>query len=283
MGKVIDEETAMKPSCIFCNSHTACPHLVAIIDKTFNTCNGGALYEHIGNLERLLSEIIVGIKEAKSCISENRLGIHFPPIYQAAVDNFDSKYPDYVYIDNGKFFEWLVEALINAGAEELPGYFVEEGGPGQSSALSYLYAKKPKVVIQTIVNALTDICLKFETETETETETEVSSPDRTKPQKLKSTLKILTQKDYVGIPTGSPRTVLIVVTEWPGATMAIKFYYAIRSALGAAKEEMILVQMAPERIFRVETKVSEADFIKAMSLKDVSCRGSILFIEIPKP
>jgi len=44
--------------------------------------------------------------------------------------------------------------LIDAGAEEPPGYIVEEGGPGQSSALTLLYASDPKVVIEAAEKAL---------------------------------------------------------------------------------------------------------------------------------
>ena len=135
---------------------------------------------------------------------------------------------------------------------------------------------------------MNDIRLKFnprqsDTDTDTDTDTEDIPQNRTQCEKPKSSLKILTKKDYVGISSGRLRNVLIVVTEWPGGTMAMKFGYALRSALGVTKEKMMLLQMSPERIFRVETRVSEADFIKAMSLKDVSCRGSILFIEIPMP
>lgn len=78
------------------------------------------------------------------------------------------------------------------------------------------------------------------------------------------------------------RAVLIVVTDWPGGTMAFKFGSAMQVSLGVTKEHMNLVQMSPERIFRVETEVSEAEFRKAMSLSDVASGGSVLFIEISK-
>lgn len=63
--------------------------------------------------------------------------------------------------------------------------------------------------------------------------------------------------------------------------MAFKFGGAMEAALDATKEELTLVQMAPERIFRVETKVSEADFREAMASHDVASGGTVLFIEIP--
>jgi hypothetical protein len=55
----------------------------------------------------------------------------------------------------------------------------------------------------------------------------------------------------------------------------------MKASLGATEEELTLVQMGPERIFRVETKVREADFRKAMASYNVASGGTILFIEIP--
>jgi hypothetical protein len=78
------------------------------------------------------------------------------------------------------------------------------------------------------------------------------------------------------------KAVLIVVTKWPDGTMAIKFGYALRKALNVPKEKMTLLQMAPERIFRVETDVSEAEFRERMKELGVSSVGTTLFIEIPE-
>jgi len=75
-------------------------------------------------------------------------------IAQEARVNYDLEYPDHVYIDEYMFLAWLTEVLIDAGAEEPPGYIVEEGGPGQSSALTLLYASDPKVVIEAAEKAL---------------------------------------------------------------------------------------------------------------------------------
>jgi hypothetical protein len=78
------------------------------------------------------------------------------------------------------------------------------------------------------------------------------------------------------------RAVLVVVTDWPDGTMAMKFGGALRAALDVSKDDMNLVQMAPERIFRVETTVSEVEFREAMKSRDVASGGNLLFMEIPK-
>jgi hypothetical protein len=71
------------------------------------------------------------------------------------------------------------------------------------------------------------------------------------------------------------RPVLIVVEKWPHGTMAFKFGSALMSALGKRRDEATLVQLGPERILRIETDVSEAEFRSALKTKDVSYHGRI--------
>jgi len=76
------------------------------------------------------------------------------------------------------------------------------------------------------------------------------------------------------------RAVLVIVTKWPDGTMAFKFGDVLKRALGATGDDVKLVQMEPERIFRAETNVSEAEFREAMKRRDVSCSGRVLFVEM---
>jgi len=92
--------------------------------------------------------------------------------------------------------------------------------------------------------------------------------------------KAMVKPDQGISPTRHLRSVLIVITKWPGGTMAFKFGYAMQSALQVTKEKLVLVQMEPERIFRVETSVCEYEFREALKKKGVSCGGNILFIEL---
>ena len=80
--------------------------------------------------------------------------------------------------------------------------------------------------------------------------------------------------------SGRKRPVLIIVTQWPSGTMAMKFGYALRSALHVLADDRKIVQMEPERIFRAETEVSEEEFRTAMNKSGVSCPGRLLFIEL---
>lgn len=77
-----------------------------------------------------------------------------------------------------------------------------------------------------------------------------------------------------------PRSVLVIITEWPSGTMAFKLGSAMKSALRVADEEMKVVQMKPERIFRAVTNVSEAEFRAVVAERDISCPGRLVFIEL---
>jgi hypothetical protein len=75
-------------------------------------------------------------------------------------------------------------------------------------------------------------------------------------------------------------TKYIIVTGWPDGTMAFKFGGALTGSLYIDKTEMKLVQLSPERIFRVTSAVNEQEFRNTLSKYDVSFPGKILFIEI---
>jgi hypothetical protein len=62
----------------------------------------------------------------------------------------------------------------------------------------------------------------------------------------------------------------------------MKFGSALQNALKVSKVKMTLLQMAPERIFRVETDVSETKFRKTMKSRGFGPSYTVLFIEIPE-
>ncbi len=62
--------------------------------------------------------------------------------------------------------------------------------------------------------------------------------------------------------------------------MAFKFGSALRSALYVERDEMQLVQLGPERVFRTESCVHEVEFWKTLELYDVSYPGKLVFVEL---
>ena len=83
------------------------------------------------------------------------------------------------------------------------------------------------------------------------------------------------------------RAVLVIVTEWPSGTMAMSFGSAMKRALRLTQDEMRVVQMSPERIFRASTDVTEGEFRESMSKsgsvmpRKGSLRRALKFTECP--
>ena len=156
MGAVFDEVTGQEPSCTVCGSKDYCPHQVAVIDRTFADCVGGVLYETIDKLRETLSVGISAKIKASQNVGVESSDDYIASIVREAVEDYDPEYPDDIYIDENIFLAWLIEALIDAGAERHPGAIVEEGGPGQSSSLTLLYANDPKSLVCDVTKVLED-------------------------------------------------------------------------------------------------------------------------------
>lgn len=156
MGAVMDEETGEEPVCLFCGAAGDCPHLVAVIDRTFAECKGGVLYDAIDNLREMLSSKILETLKSGKRFQPESSDEEIYVIANEAGEDYIPDYPEDVYIDENMFLTWITQQLIDCGADEHPGYIVEEGGPGQSAALTLLYAMEPKKVIQCVEKALSD-------------------------------------------------------------------------------------------------------------------------------
>ena len=77
------------------------------------------------------------------------------------------------------------------------------------------------------------------------------------------------------------RIIHVLIPEWPGGTMAFKFGSALYASLYTEKANVRVIQFEPERIFRVETAVTEAEFRETLSKYrrlGVSHAGTIRFI-----
>ena len=56
------------------------------------------------------------------------------------------------------------------------------------------------------------------------------------------------------------KVVLIVVPNWPDGTMSHTLGQVIKKSLDYDTDTIRLLQFAPERIFRIETEVTEEEF-----------------------
>lgn len=290
MGSLVDEVTAEGPSCIYCGSREECPHLVATIDRTFAECTGGALFDHVDRLREVVSDCVLATLKKRKNAAPRVTDSELLSIINNARDKYDPEYTEEVFIEERDFLSWLIDRLVDLGAEEPSGYMIEEGGPGQSSAITLLYALEPDRLIGKIEESLERQCFGAKSKSG-DTEAKAHGNDRSDKvltrQPHSSLSSALHKVDYVNKAPPKRRrvkrrSVLIVITKWPGGTMAFKFGMAMAAALDVSTGDLILLQVAPQRIYRVETTVSEAEFREAMAFRDVECPGKVLFVEIPE-
>lgn len=253
------------------------------------------------------SEIIEQMKADLLRCVEEWLGMDVPAEGSEDYDTWQSKLAeidaienirdviDYVEsegLDLDDFFLCGMYEVISAGLDpqHVPSELVKEMGdlvaekacPGGSWVNVYLYDGKYFVVneYETIVADAEADALKIAGMGNDSYDEILHSEVRPSEPQVQPLLKV--KKASYKKARGKKRSVLIIVTDWPDGTMAFKFGGAMEAALNVAKGDMRLVQIAPERIFKVETAVSEAEFREAMRSSDVASGGSISFIEIPK-
>lgn len=165
----------------------------------------------------------------------------------------------------------------------------EQSWSGGSWVNVYLYDAKYFVITEVGTTAFDDEASAFKSAgigdntydevTFSKIDSSKSEPEEDSPEQgAKRAAKLRHQNDQ--LLSRKRRAVLVIVTEWPGGTMAMKFGGAMQSALVADKKHMTLVQMEPERIFRVETAVTEDEFRKALKKYDVGCPGRVIFVEL---
>ena len=56
-------------------------------------------------------------------------------------------------LDGIVFYRLVIGMLLEAGTIDHPGQIIDEGGPGMTSAVTLLYARNPKEVIESAMKA----------------------------------------------------------------------------------------------------------------------------------
>lgn len=138
----------------------------------------------------------------------------------------------------------------------------------------FIFSETGQVVAQTETDALNIA------EIDTDVLDDSESPQIYLSPEVVSSNESMEKKASTNHPRSGSRPVVVIVTDWPSGSMAFKFGDALRSSLRVEKEDMVLLQMSPERIFRVETHVSESEFREDLRSRDVASGGAVLFIDI---
>ena len=152
--------------------------------------------------------------------------------------------------------------------------YVREGGPSMTSEYCAYYCSS----IDRVASAVQKFPDIEETPEKVVEEEYASSGEASKPASGHASRK--TDPPQTDEQRARRRAVLVIVTDWPYGTMAFKFGTAMRGALHVQSDDIKLVQMGPERIFRAETETDENSFFEALSASGVSYSGRVLFVEL---
>jgi hypothetical protein len=143
LGAVYDENTGEEPCCPICSSVEGCDHLVAVIDKTFGECHGGTLYNRHGDIFSLIEDVFEKLSRAGEdpSFSDPELGA----LWEASEFEEDGD-TIWVHLSCGGW-PFLISLLEGEGAIYPSNSIIEEGPPGLSSAMAYLYDDNPSVML----------------------------------------------------------------------------------------------------------------------------------------
>jgi len=151
---VRNEDTDEAIQCPHCGSEDDCPHLLAVIDRSFLECSGGYAYDRFDEFRTtvegsFLKQLQMGTTSSKTWNDE-----HVRELWIGAMEEY-SKTGE-LCIDGYVLFRLIVNLLEEAGGDEHRGPIVDDGGPGFSSAITLFYANNPQEVFARAVSDLKD-------------------------------------------------------------------------------------------------------------------------------
>jgi hypothetical protein len=154
---VIDEDTGDEPSCPYCSSAEDCPHLFAVLDKTFSTCEGGYCYERFEELtetvERAFKERLLSAGKRPS--KEQWKDYYVQDLWTDVLEQgLPEDIEDDLALPGPALFELLIDVLDAAGGYQVYGSLVSESGAFCSSAMELFYAEDPKAVFEAAAREL---------------------------------------------------------------------------------------------------------------------------------
>lgn len=118
-----DEEGPSQSACPLCEEEDSCDHLLLLVDRTFQTVDGGVLYEDIARVSSRFWEMLEAESPEESVVATfQSAGLDFDE-WRSAVEQqeFDSMFLEFV--------RDVVESHADAESE-----YELDGSPGQSSA-----------------------------------------------------------------------------------------------------------------------------------------------------
>ena len=149
----IDENTGEDIVCPICDSaeYGDCGHLVAIFDKTFCECHGGAFYDRQSDFSNIIEgAFLLYLQNGSQPNLRNATLEDLWKTTKASTENDE----DYADLDGYILQRFLIELLEESGAEEAPGALIDPGGPGMTSSICLLFSEQPSEVVDQALKLL---------------------------------------------------------------------------------------------------------------------------------
>jgi hypothetical protein len=156
MSTVIDEDTGEELNCPYCGSTEDCPHLFAVLDNSFSTCEGGYSYERFDELlesvERAFKDRLnVRRRPAKSEWKDYYVQALWAEVLEQGLpEDIEND----LVLPGPASIELIVDVLNEAGGYQIYGSLVSESGAFTSSSKELFYAEDPKAVFEKAVEEL---------------------------------------------------------------------------------------------------------------------------------
>lgn len=153
-----NEETAEPIRCPYCGmADDECDHILAIIDRSTGSCDGGELYgwwdEFTGMVRDAFTPVLAsGSQPPDHWLSDPELG----DLWEYARSNWEPDEPEWVDIDEIVFSSLISELLSSCGSWEYFSVQLEEVMPGGDVVIDLHYAEDPEVILNKALELLRD-------------------------------------------------------------------------------------------------------------------------------
>lgn len=153
---MIDEDTGEEPTCPYCGSAEDCPHLLAVLDKTFSTCDGGYCYERFEELTGTVEEAFKDVLRQRGRRRKKQWNDYYlQDLWEKLLaEGIPDDVEDGLVLPARALIELIVDVLEVAGGDRCGGSLVSESGAFCSSAIELLYAEEPEKVFSEAVSML---------------------------------------------------------------------------------------------------------------------------------
>ena len=142
-----DEDSGEEIRCFYCGSTEDCPHLLAVIDRSFIECTGGWAYDRYDEFSSAIESSFLPLLSPGAGQSVEWGRPELAELWQSASEAY-SEEDDFVSLDGYVLTRLIVELLEMAGGEQPSGSIDDGGGPGYASSISLFYARDPQQVFE---------------------------------------------------------------------------------------------------------------------------------------